>query len=534
MCRTKDFRINVGMENANQKIQVWCKCIPARSIVLVMNFLAVFCLYVLRMNLSAAIVGMVDYEKLNAIRNSQFNLSLQNESRLQNESLHFTYSTCEHNYYDKTEDISDIETSAVVEGKKFLWDENMQGLALGSYFYGYACSQIIGAWIARKVGRVKVMGFSFLAASLCKILTPAALEIGFEMFVIARIAIGLFSGVTFPMMYAIWTMWAPPSERSILLGSTFSGAAIGVVVTLPLSGVLATTFGWQSVFYVTGSIGCVWALLWLILIYDSPSEHPRISEKEKNFIQDSLGHRDGKPKRERSRPVPWKSILGSFRLWVAFFTYISSDFLLIVFLTMLPTYLRTVMKFDIKASAGLSAIPYIAKFVLYISAGFCAKRLISKGVKVIYVRKLFQSIGMFVPGLALIFAVYIKCNIPLVMLVFILCVAVEAVTTPGVKVALIEMAPSFGGIIYAVANTMSATSGFIAPQIAGLLRTAYQEDPIQGWRALFWLSTSMVFAGGISFLLFGTVEVQEWAKSKDEEENVSEENGEKLKTETVA
>ncbi|XP_077966540.1 sialin-like [Styela clava] len=139
------------------------------------------------------------------------------------------------------------------------------------------------------------MGFSFLAASLCTILTPAALEIGFEMFVIARIAIGLFSGVTFPMMYAMWTMWAPPPERSILLGSTFSGAAIGVVVTLPLSGVLATTFGWQSVFYVTGSIGCVWDLLWLILIYDSPSEHPRISEKEKNFIQDSLGHnRDGK------------------------------------------------------------------------------------------------------------------------------------------------------------------------------------------------------------------------------------------------
>nr|XP_039268418.1 sialin-like isoform X3 [Styela clava] len=498
--------MNVCMKNPNQKIQVWCKRIPARSIVLVMNFLAVFCLYVLRMNLSAAIVGMVDYEKLNAIRSSQFHLSLQNESRLQNESLHFSYSTCEHAYYDDKEDISDIETSAVVEGKKFLWDENMQGLALGSYYYGYACSQIIGSWIARKVGRVKVMGFSFLAASLCTILTPAALEIGFEMFVIARIAIGLFSGVTFPMMYAMWTMWAPPPERSILLGSTFSG-----------------------------SIGCVWALLWLILIYDSPSEHPRISEKEKNFIQDSLGHnRDGKSKRERSRPVPWKSILGSLRLWVAFFTYISSDFLLIVFLTMLPTYLRTVMKFDIKASAGLSAIPYIAKFVLYISAGFCAKRLISKGVKVIYVRKLFQSIGMFVPGLALIFAVYIKCNIPLVMLVFILCVAVEAVTTPGVKVALIEMAPSFGGIIYAVANTMSATSGFIAPQIAGLLRTAYQEDPIQGWRALFWLSTSIVFAGGISFLLFGTVEVQEWAKSKDEEENVSEENGEKLETETVA
>nr|XP_039268420.1 sialin-like [Styela clava] len=526
--------MNVCMENANRKIQVWCKRIPARSIVLVMNFLATFCLYVLRMNLSAAIVGMVDYEKLNAIRmNSQSNLSLQNESRRQNESLHFTYSACEHAYYDNKED---IKTSVVVEGKKFLWDENMQGLALGAYFYGYVCSQIIGAWIARKVGRVKVMGFSVLAASLCTILTPAALEIGFEMFVIARIAIGLFSGVIYPLLYAMWSMWAPPSERGMLMGLNFSGTAIGIIATLPLSGLLTTTFGWQSAFYVTGSIGCVWSLLWLILIYDSPSEHPRISEKEKNFIQNALGHnRDGKAKRERSRPVPWKSIFESFRIWVAFFVLFGSDVILFVFVTLLPTYLRTVMKFDITASAGLSAIPYIAKFVLYICAGFCAKRLISMGVKVIYVRKLFQSIGMFIPGLALILAAYVKCNIPLVMLAFTLCVGMEAVTTPGIKVTIMEMAPSFGGIIFSVANTISSTSGFIVPQIAGLLRTAHQDDPIQGWRALFWLSTSIVFAGGISFLLFGTVEVQEWAKSKEEEENASKDNEKaKLKTESIA
>jgi hypothetical protein len=40
---------------------------------------------------------------------------------------------------------------------------------------------------------------------------------------------------------------------------------------------------------VTGVVGVIWFIAWWLLVYDSPSKHPRISEKEKNYILNKLG-----------------------------------------------------------------------------------------------------------------------------------------------------------------------------------------------------------------------------------------------------
>lgn len=40
---------------------------------------------------------------------------------------------------------------------------------------------------------------------------------------------------------------------------------------------------------MTGVVGVIWFIAWWLLVYDSPSQHPRISEKEKNYILNKLG-----------------------------------------------------------------------------------------------------------------------------------------------------------------------------------------------------------------------------------------------------
>ena len=50
--------------------------------------------------------------------------------------------------------------------------------------------------------------------------------------------------------------------------------------------------GWPSMFYVGGGIGLVFCLIWTFIVYDSPAEHPRISAKERTYIE-----------RSRSSPV---------------------------------------------------------------------------------------------------------------------------------------------------------------------------------------------------------------------------------------
>lgn len=42
-------------------------------------------------------------------------------------------------------------------------------------------------------------------------------------------------------------------------------------------------------YYIIGSIGMMWFGTWLFVTFDSPDKHPRISTKEKNYIESSIG-----------------------------------------------------------------------------------------------------------------------------------------------------------------------------------------------------------------------------------------------------
>ena len=65
--------------------------------------------------------------------------------------------------------------------------------------------------------------------------------------------------------------------------------SLGTVISLPLSGVMASDLGWESVFYIQGGLGIIWYILWLLLVTDEPETHRFISEDEKEYINKSMG-----------------------------------------------------------------------------------------------------------------------------------------------------------------------------------------------------------------------------------------------------
>ena len=68
-----------------------------------------------------------------------------------------------------------------------------------------------------------------------------------------------------------------------------TGMTLGTLICLPFTGMLASEFGWESVFYVQGGFSLIWYVLWLFFVYDSPMHHPRISRQERDFIYSSMG-----------------------------------------------------------------------------------------------------------------------------------------------------------------------------------------------------------------------------------------------------
>ena len=89
-------------------------------------------------------------------------------------------------------------------------------------------------------------------------------------------------------MHAILAKWVPIEERSHLSATVYSGMSLGTGITMAVSGFLIHFFGWPFVFYVSGILTIFWFIFWCLFVFDTPAEHPRISEEELKYITNSL------------------------------------------------------------------------------------------------------------------------------------------------------------------------------------------------------------------------------------------------------
>lgn len=171
------------------------------------------------------------------------------------------------------------------------------------------------------------------------ILTPVAANHSLYMLLAVRIIEGVFEGVTFPCIHAVWARWAPVYERSRMATIGFAGNYAGTVVAMPLSGVLAVALGWESVFYFFGSIGVAWAIAWIFIVKGGPDEDPYISEEEKTYIMNSIGQQEQK----KTIVHPWKAILTSTAVWAIIASHFAENWGFFTLLTQLPTFLKGIV-----------------------------------------------------------------------------------------------------------------------------------------------------------------------------------------------
>lgn len=81
--------------------------------------------------------------------------------------------------------------------------------------------------------------------------------------------------------------WAPPNEKGKFI-SSIMGCALGTVLTWILAGYLIETIGWQYAFYVPAMLMLLFTIASYFLIYDSPAEHPRCLQTEREYIERNL------------------------------------------------------------------------------------------------------------------------------------------------------------------------------------------------------------------------------------------------------
>jgi len=375
--------------------------------------------------------------------------------------------------------------------------------------------QIPAGWLADRYGGKWLFGGSILISSVISLLTPVAARAHFGIVLFLRIALGSCDGFLYPAVHALIARWSAPKYRSTVVTFIFLGFAVGIVVSMLLSGVLCDhgfAGGWPSVFY--GMVGCVWSAAWFLLCYDSPATHPRISATEREYWEKMIGATQlvARP------PTSWRNILTSLPVWaltVALFVYCWGFSIMI---TWVPVYMHDVLGFSTTNSGVFSAVSCLA-MVFLVPVGWFADWLRSPGrLSTNVVRKIFCATGFVLAACILILIGYVGCNRAVAMTLMFLFVFCLCIIFSVVVVNQLDLAPLHAGKIMGLTKFVAVVGGVIAPQVVGAF--TYHSSSRSEWQKVFFLTAGIQILSAIVFVVFGSGNLQSWAGMNEVETNV--------------
>uniref|UniRef100_A0AAG5DL33 Putative inorganic phosphate cotransporter n=1 Tax=Anopheles atroparvus TaxID=41427 RepID=A0AAG5DL33_ANOAO len=392
--------------------------------------------------------------------------------------------------------------------EEFHWDERTKSAILSSFFWGYVVTQIPAGQLAQRFGPKILLLLSLSICSALAVLTPICAHVGGAKAVMGlRIVQGLSQGVIFPSTHTMLSRWAPPSERGLLGTLSYAGAQFGTVVMLAISGVLASSsMGWPSIFYISGAVGILWSLVWFFFGSNSPAEHRGIAPEEREFIENSYGRQD----HSRRIVTPWLAILTSAPMMACTVAHMAHNWGFWTLLTEMPTYMKEVLEKDIKNNALLSSLPYLVMWILSVMLSPLSDFLINRQyLSRLVSRKLFNTIGLWVPMVALLGLAYVpKGGSNLAIVLLTLAVGINSATYLGFQVNHLDLAPNHAGTMMGITNCAANIMSIIAPLIVGEVITD-ATDPVQ-WRRVFYIAAGVYFIGNLTFLIFGKADIQRW------------------------
>ncbi|KAL9702381.1 hypothetical protein quinque_005899 [Culex quinquefasciatus] len=362
----------------------------------------------------------------------------------------------------------------------FEWNEYEQGLVLGAFFWLHWVTQIPGGVLARKYGT----------------------------------KMGVICGVAWPAMHHMAGQWIPPNERSKFI-TAYLGSSVGVALNFPLFGYIISWSSWEYVFHFCGIFGTIWYLAWVVLVYDSPAEHPRIHPKEREYIESSLGITEKSKEQDRHEATPWKEMMLSKAMWMTVIAQWAGIWGLFTVMTQAPSYFNYIHGWDIKMTGLLSGIPHLCRMIFAYFFSMMGDYLLRNNLMSrTNVRKMGGASccvlnGIFVLGLA-----YSGCHSTAAILFLTLATMAHGAVSTGPLANIVDMSPKYAGILLGISGMIGVIPGFVSPIIVGILTLGNQT--VKQWEYVFLITAGMLIVGGILYMLFADSTQQPWNSAIEE------------------
>ncbi|XP_061120201.1 voltage-gated purine nucleotide uniporter SLC17A9-like [Syngnathus typhle] len=384
---------------------------------------------------------------------------------------------------------------AVAMAATFGWNKIDTGLALGGFFWGYSCTQILGGHASDKIGGERVLFFSAISWSVVTAATPALRYLGsytLALMTMARVLMGILQGVFFPSLTSLIAQRAPEGEKNFLYSINQSGSSLGILLAGLLGSIMLDWYGWESVFYATGFLSGFWVLLvWHCFLKGKvyPTQKERSKESQsKNFSCSHL-----------------LSLLRKPCVRAMVFAHLCTCGTSYTLLSWMPTYFSD--EYPHATAWVYNVFPWAAVIPVALCGGYLSDSLISQGYSVVFVRKSMQFIAMGVSS-AFVLPLSFKLSFPIAVICISAAMVALSFTSCGASVNVQDLTPSRAGTLYGFMNMLGAFTGVLMVSLSG-----YMIEVTQSWASVFTLISIVHCVGLAVFLYFGDAQRVDLEKS---------------------
>ncbi len=363
------------------------------------------------------------------------------------------------NYVDR----ANLAVAAPIMQRELGFDATMMGFILGGFFWTYAFMQMPFGWFADRVGArislaIAVVWWSIFTG-LTAVARGAATLFGF------RLLLGVGEAGAYPSMAKVAANWFPSNERGLASAIFDSGSRIGAALSLPIVAWLISAFNWETSFVVTGFLGIIWAVFW-VLIYRDPERHPSVTQEQLARLQ-----AERRTKVAAGPKVPWSSLFRYRTIWGMMIGFFCLNFVIYFFITWFPTYLVQARGFSLKELGTLGLLPGLFSIPSGWLGGFVSDRLYRRGWSLTAARKTCLVGGMLMSSI--ITASAFAPNVYVALACFAIAYGSLAFTAASIWSLPGDVAPtpahvaSIGGI----QNFASNLAGIVTTTFTGVMLT---------------------------------------------------------------
>lgn len=377
--------------------------------------------------------------------------------------------------------------------KEFVWTETDFAYIVMAFTAAYAIGLLLSGRMIDKVGTKMGYSISVIVWSVAGMLH--ALAKSATGFGIARIGLGLGEAGNFPAAVKAVAEWFPKKERALATGIFNAGTSVGVVSALLIVPWILSHYGWQEVFWITGALGFIWLVFWIIL-YDIPARSKRIRESEKDYI---INGQDAEDNNAVKPSLKWRKLFILPQTWAFIMGKGFIDPIYWFFLFWLPSYFSSTFSLDLKKPSFELMVIYAATTIGSIGGGYLSSLLIKKGWPVLKARK--SSLLLFALLEVSIILAQFATNAWMAVALISLAVAVHQAWATNVFTIASDLFPTEAvSSVVGIGGMAGAVGGILFPMLVGSLLDSYKAagNLTAGYNLLFTIC-------GLTYLLVWAV-----------------------------